>query len=414
MGKHSPVATVPRYMEQFRCAGGSCPENCCTGWTVAIDKASYQKYREVRQEPLAGLMRDSLERLDKGSHAAFARIRLRPDASCPFLDESRLCRIHGELGEQALSDTCAQYPRSYGLDGQDHLMYASLSCPEAARLALGAEDALEPVSLQLPFANAQLVPLAYRRDAAEPTEADPVRRHARLISEAVQALVRLPLLNAAQSLVQAGLMLRRMASIQTQGPAGDLELAQAMEHYLNPQNLAELPSLLAELQVPREAQLALLFETMQQYLSSNRGRPSFRALIQEVQQGLQLDRGADVAVARLEAALRERWAPLEAAHPMMLKNYLLNDIHKTLFPRRGMAEMEREFMDLAVRFALIKFLVLGLAAQRGDEFGIDDVVRVVYVTVRNIEHNTTFMKAVMDKLQASNMLRLEVLATLVL
>ena len=53
MGKHSPVATVPRYMEQFRCAGGSCPENCCTGWTVAIDKASYQKYREVRQEPLA-------------------------------------------------------------------------------------------------------------------------------------------------------------------------------------------------------------------------------------------------------------------------------------------------------------------------------------------------------------------------
>jgi lysine-N-methylase len=415
MGKHSPVAAAPRYMEQFRCAGSSCPENCCTGWTVAIDKPSYQQYREVRQEPLASLFRESLERLPAGGNSkSYARILMRSDGSCPFLDESRLCRIHGQLGEKALSDTCSHYPRSYATDAEEHQVYATLSCPEAARIALTDAAALEPISLQLPFANAQLVPLYGRRAAPADDEQDPVRKHARLIAQAVQALVRLPTLTAAQSLVQAGMLLRRIARIESRGPAGEQALAEAMGHYLNPANLAEVPSLLAQLPVLHEAQLSMLFDTTQRYLAAHRGRPSFRQLILDVQEGLQLGQGGSAAAARLDAAMRERWAPLEAAQPQLLKNYLLNDLGKSLFPRRGIAELEREFMDLAVRFALIKFFLLGLAAKRGEDFGVDDVVRVVYVVVRNIEHNTAFMKTVMDDLEARNALRLDVLATMVL
>lgn len=414
MGKHSPVAQAPRYMEHFRCIGTACPENCCTGWTVTIDKASYQQYREVKHEPLAGLIRAGLERTPDGGSKGYARIRLSPDGACPFLDESRLCRIHGALGEQALSDTCSQYPRMYGLDDEAHQLHATLSCPEAARLALTDPAALDPVQIQLTFANAQLVPLHSRRSRPAADEADPVLKHAKLIAKAVEGLVRLPTLSAAQSLVQAGLMLRRIARIEARGQAGEVALAQAMEHYLAPQNLAEVPNLLEKLAVSRDAQLAMLFETTQRYLSAHRGRPSFLALVKDVEDGLQLVQGGQVATARLEAALREHWRPLEAAQPQLLKNYLLNDLAKSMFPRRGIQEMEREFMDLAVRFALIKFFLLGLAAQRGADFGVDDVVRVVYVLVRNIEHNAAFMKTVMDDLTARNALRLDVLTTLVL
>lgn len=412
MGKHSPIATAPRYMQQFSCAGSACPETCCAGWTVAIDKPSYQAYRAVRSEPLASLMHSSLERMPDGSRDTYARIRMREDGSCPLLDERRLCQIHGQLGEHALSVTCSQYPRAYGLDGDTHQMYASLSCPESARLALTDAAALDPVALQLPFPNAQRVPLALRRDTPGAGESDPVRKHARLLAQAVQGLVRLPTLTAAQSLVQAGLMLRRIARIEVGGADGEQALAQALEHYLAPANLAQVPALLDGLTVPREAQLSMLFDTTQRYLAAHHGRPSFRALLQDVQDGLQLDQPG--APARLEAAARERWRPLEAAHPQLLKNYLLNDLAKSLFPRRGAAELEREFMDLAVRFALIKFFLLGLAARRGEDFGVDDVVRVVYVVVRNIEHNTVFMKTVMDDLEARQALRIDVLTTLVL
>ncbi|MCX9154969.1 flagellin lysine-N-methylase [Niveibacterium sp. 24ML] len=414
MGKHSPIAEAPRYMQQFQCTGSACPENCCTGWKVSIDKSSYQLYRDVRREPLAGLFREGLERLPGGGTYAYAQIRLREDGSCPFLDERRLCRIHGELGEQALSTTCSQYPRVFGLDGQDHQLHATLSCPEAARLALTDPGGLDPVSLQLPFPNPQRVPLSIVRAAPNETEPDPVSKHARLIGQVIQALVRMPALSAAQSLVQAGLMLRHIARIETRGPSGEQALAQVIEHYMAPQTLAQVPALLAGLEVSRETQLSMLFETTRRYLAAHSGRPSFQALIQDVQDGLQVEQDPDGVLARLEAALRERWMPLESAQPQLLKNYLLNDLAKSLFPRNGIAGLEREFMDLAMRFALIKFFLLGLAAKRGAAFGADDVVRVVYVVVRNIEHNASFMASVMSDLEARDALRLEVLATLVL
>lgn len=414
MGKHSPIAQAPRYMEQFRCVGSACPENCCTGWTVSIDKSSYQQYRQVRAEPLASLLRDSVERNDSGDTRNYARIRLRPDGACPLLDESQLCRIHGELGEKALSQTCNQYPRIYGLDDDRHLLYATLSCPEAARVALTDPAALDPVSLQLAYANPQLVPLSARRASPKDSEDDPVLKHGRLIAQALGGLVRLPSLTAAQSLVQAGMMLRKIARIEGRGESGTLELAQVMQHYLAPGKLAELPALMAGLPVQRSAQLAMLFETTRSYLSKHSGRPSFAALIKDVQDGLQLSQGIDTAVTRLDTAMREQWSPLETQHPQLLKNYLLNDLAKSIFPSTGIGNMEREFMALALRFALIKFYALGLAALRGADFGVDDVVRVVYVVVRNIEHSKSFMTAVMDDLEAQNALRLDVLATLVL
>lgn len=415
MGKHSPIAAAPRYLQEFRCAGSNCPENCCTGWTVTIDKPSYQQYREVKLEPLATLLHDSLERTpEEGSNTAYARIRMQPDGRCPMLDESRLCRIHGQLGEKALSDTCSNYPRFYGMDGSSHRAHATLSCPEAARLALTHPEALDLVAMPLPFPNAHLVPLSARRPASAPQEPDPVRKHAALIAEAVQALVRWPAFTAAQALVQAGMLLRAVARIEARGEAGELALSEVMGQYLDPGHLAQAPAMLAQLPAPREAQLSLLFDTTQRYLAAHHGRPSFRQLILEVQEGLQLGEAGGLPAERLEAAARQRWAPLEAAQPHLLKNYLLNDLGRSLFPRRGIAELERDFMSLAVRFALIKLFLIGLAARRGDDFGVEDVVRVVYVVVRNIEHNASFMKTVLDDLEARDALRLEVLATMVL
>lgn len=418
MGKHSPVAVAPRYMQEFRCAGSNCPENCCTGWSVTIDKASFQRYREVRTEPLQRLVRESLKRSSDGHGKAYASIQMRADGACPFLDERQLCRIHGELGEQALSDTCSGYPRHYGVDGEQHRLYATLSCPEAARLALSAGDTLDPVALELPFANPQLVPVIVRRHSVAAEEPDPVRKHARLIGSAVEGLIRLPTLSAAQSLVQAGLMIRRIARIESAGEGvgegADAELAQAMTLYLSPQALAQAPAMLGALSVPREAQVANLFDTTQRYLKANSGRTSFRELLADVERGLALEQGAAAVVARLETAVRDIWAPLEAAHPHLLKNYLLNDLGKSIFPSQGRAEIEREFMSLALRFALIKFYALGLAAWRGGDFGPDDVVRVVYVVARNIEHNRSFLAELLKEIEAQGNLRLDFLATLVL
>ena len=51
---------------------------------------------------------------------------------------------------------------------------------------------------------------------------------------------------------------------------------------------------------------------------------------------------------------------------------------------------------------------------RGEAFGSDDMVRVVYVVARSITHNRCFMPDLLETLAQHDALSLDVLATLIL
>lgn len=417
MGKFSPVVQAPRYMQEFKCVGSSCVENCCTGWRVAIDKPTYQQYQTVKVEPLASMLKQHVRKSRDSASGGYAAIELKSTQACPFLDEARLCQIHAGLGAQALSVTCNEYPRVYTEDGDAQGLVASLSCPEAARLALSSADALDPVDLTLGFANRSLVPVRRRRTKADPAEADLVRKHAQLIGGALEAVVRQPNLGAAQALVYGGVLLRLVAKLAERPlPEAEAGLEQAFGQYLNPQALARAPQLVSGLAVPKEVQLELLMGATRRYVAEHGGRPSFKALVEDLREGLQLGADSDPALSlqRYVEAEQRVFTPFDAAHPHVLKNYLLNALMSSLLPRTGRAELEADFMALAVRFALIKFFLIGLAARTDRPFGVEDCIRVVYVIARNIEHNRAFMPNVLDTLRERDALRLEVLATLVL
>ncbi|MFP3632204.1 flagellin lysine-N-methylase, partial [Burkholderia sp. SIMBA_045] len=61
---------------------------------------------------------------------------MKSDLSCPFLNEEKLCSIQLKLGEDFLSHTCKTYPRVTQTVDDVVELSATLSCPEAARLAL--------------------------------------------------------------------------------------------------------------------------------------------------------------------------------------------------------------------------------------------------------------------------------------
>ncbi len=415
MSKYSPQAQAPRYLQDFQCQGSACVDTCCAGWMVNIDKPTYQKYQAVKSEPLASALRQHVRKASGAArNLGYGVIELKLDQACPFLDSAKLCGIQSAMGPEALSRTCNDYPRIYSHDGAQIGLNASLSCPEAARLALTQADAMDMLNISLPFANASLVPIGRRVAPVAADETDPVRRHASLLREALQRLIREPSLSAAQALMVGGMMLRRLVktlggaelAIAQQGQdavaLAEQAMAQAIQHYLSPAFLARAPAELRALPVPRAAQSALLMGATEQFVTQHGGRASFKALMQDAGPGLQsVELGA------------ERLAALDAAQPHLLKNYLLNSLMADLFPRHGAAALEEDFMAIAVRFALIQFYLKGLAARADQAFGADDVVRVVYVVARNIEHNRRFMPTVLKALRDQDALRLELLVTLV-
>ncbi len=54
-----------------------------------------------------------------------------------------LCSIHATYGPEALADTCYVYPAVVRQIGEEHIVSATLSCPETARLFLSADDATD-------------------------------------------------------------------------------------------------------------------------------------------------------------------------------------------------------------------------------------------------------------------------------
>ena len=76
-----------------------------------------------------------------------AWLRRDPDGTCVCLDADHLCRLQKDFGDDVLSDTCAVYPRMLVRTPGGLELFGSLSCPEAARLCLTGEGALDLVEI---------------------------------------------------------------------------------------------------------------------------------------------------------------------------------------------------------------------------------------------------------------------------
>ena len=122
----------PQYYDQFHCIASACPDSCCKEWAVQVDQASAAYYRSL-PGPLGDRLREVLRDEDGETVMTIT------DGRCPMWRTDGLCRIQAELGEQALCNTCREFPRlthDYG----DFIEYGlELSCPEAARLILNGQ-----------------------------------------------------------------------------------------------------------------------------------------------------------------------------------------------------------------------------------------------------------------------------------
>lgn len=135
---------VPRYMHQYSCIGSACEDTCCIGWRVSLDDVTYKKYRRSKHPDLEYLFSKKVTRNRSApSKLNYAKIKTNKDSICPFLTAEKLCNIQLHLGEDYLSNTCALYPRAINKVNGVLEISATVSCPEAARLALFNPEPME-------------------------------------------------------------------------------------------------------------------------------------------------------------------------------------------------------------------------------------------------------------------------------
>ena len=120
----------PVFYKEFQCLAGDCPDSCCRqGWQIPVDAEHLAMY-EALPGALGERVRAALCPEDGQTVLAME------DGVCALLEENGLCSLAAQYGEEGLCWLCHTHPRFVEEYGGTRELHFSLSCPEAARLAL--------------------------------------------------------------------------------------------------------------------------------------------------------------------------------------------------------------------------------------------------------------------------------------
>lgn len=114
---------------EFECIANVCPNTCCVGWQIPIDRKTYEKVVE-NEDQLGVSAKDWIKEKDGVAMANF------DNKGCRMLNENNICNVVLRLGPEYLSDVCAMYPRTIRLYGDVCEAYLCRSCPHVVAILI--------------------------------------------------------------------------------------------------------------------------------------------------------------------------------------------------------------------------------------------------------------------------------------
>jgi lysine-N-methylase len=265
-----------------------------------------------------------------------------------------------------------------------------LSCPEAARLILGDPEAMvlhERLEECLPHRAGSLAVVAGTVDE----RLIPVRA---LVIEMIEERS-LPLW---QRVVSVGLAVDRIAGADTttavgilEGCLGDLRQGLFRGIVARPENAPAF-------------HLETVMEMIIARLRADYTSPRFLDCYSEFMRGLAWtsESTMEELAARYRRASESHFRKFVSSHEHLFENYLINYVFRTLFPYgrkqpnqtfaidSGRASMNKAFLLLATHYAIVRTVLIGMAALHKDDLCIDHAVKLVQSYSKAFLHSSSF------------------------
>ncbi|MCR5202149.1 MAG: flagellin lysine-N-methylase [Lachnospiraceae bacterium] len=120
---------------RFKCIAGDCPNSCCIGWNIVIDKDSVKRYKALPENEISN-------RIISGIHASDNKFYFKnhDNGRCYMLDADNLCHIQRNYSEDMLCITCRKYPRLIYKANDTRLVSFSASCPVVAHYLINSKS----------------------------------------------------------------------------------------------------------------------------------------------------------------------------------------------------------------------------------------------------------------------------------
>lgn len=390
---------IPNYMRKFSCIGTSCEDNCCYGWKVDINEKMYKKYKKIINKDLKILIDKNITRnRSNSSSRGYAKIKMNSNGDCPFLCEDKLCNMHRTLGPEYLSDVCMTYPRVTNLINDVVEKSATLSCPEAARLALLEKNPMEFDEIFESFDVKTIVKLQINTNDI------------RYSNKVVKYLWNLRIFSISLLQNRNYNLWERLIILGV--------FSQKVHNAVNGDNVHSIPIIINEYNVIIEGEtlkselqniptnFAIQMELMKEFNDQRfRGTlaPNIKAYVQcvgEFLNGIQYDKESKVEEIseRYEEAYLNYYKPFMEEHEYILENYLVNYVFKDIFPLGSKNDIFDDYVKLIVHYSLIKMILIGMSAYY-KELNEEMIIKLIFSFSRAIEHSKGFLNKMFNLLK---------------
>jgi lysine-N-methylase len=393
-------ALIPSQLEDFACTGAECPDNCCTGWTISIDRKTFNAYKKSTHPNLKAKFAEDIHRKRKaGSDAMYGYMAMDTGSrACSFMQD-KLCSVQSNLGEDLLSNTCSSYPRlTYQFDGLAQ-QGMEISCPAVAQKVLLSPTPLEFVESPR-WVRAESVQLV-KMERGVPQG---LKNDIRFFSLRLVRDTQLPLW---QRLAALGMMCSVLDPLLKNGEYREVQqqlnaFMHLLDNNLIAANFEDVPA--------RPAAQLQIFKSIWQLRQTQFQTPHQAKVFQKITAGIaagQPSVGTDENVL-LDQYTRGLMASQKAlqGHPHFLENFLVSQMFTELFPYRTPTLYEG-YLNLITRFGVIRFMLAFQCAQPGPLPTPHELVDTVQVFSRKFEHDQLFASQVSEALMSAGMNQLE-------
>lgn len=395
----------PEYFRNFYCEGSNCPDSCCIGWDVAIDLETYEKYQRCQDEILSPLFRKHValnhKTIGTSQHIPHALVQMEQQV-CPFLTDKKLCLIQKRWDEQALSLTCATYPRV--LNAIDGGLERSLciSCPKAAKIIL-----LQRAPMQFQLTEIDDLSREYR--VTDVDDFDSAGRYRNEIRNFAINLLQDRTYALWERLIILGVFCNRLEeSITQDNNENVLKLLDYFEMKIRGRDFCDA---MRAYSTDLETQLQIVKILIEHRLKGAFVGGRFRDCVRDFYCGIGLENNASLegVVSKYLTAHNTFYNSFMTENEYILENYLVNYAFKNIFPFGSLRHdhvtngLYTEYVVMVIHYFMIKTLLIGMAGCYQKEFSYEHVVKLVQAYSKTFEHDFLFNEQAVTFIKAAGM-----------
>ncbi|MEH6888492.1 flagellin lysine-N-methylase [Bacillus sp. JJ864] len=401
---------APQYMQQFSCIGSECEDSCCIGWKVTVDEDTYKKYKKSRDLELKPLFKNKVTRQRSNpSSSSYAKIKMEDGGRCSFLSEENLCKVQLKLGEEYLSNTCTTYPRSINSINGVIEKSATMSCPEAARLALLNPNGIDFAEIEEPASTPGSITNQLKTDGMK-VDNTPKKYFWELRVFSIQ-VIQDRSYTLAERLIILGMFYQ---NVQKHIDQGDVHaIPNVIANFTDWMSNQGMKESLDKIPTQLSVQMALCKDLVGYRTNHSIPSQRYRDCLDEMSKGIQYTKEATIEelTEHYKKAYEEFYEPFMTEHEYILENYLVNYIFKNLFPF-GQKTLFDDYVMLVIHYSMIKLHLIGMAGFH-EGLTTDLVIKLIQSFAKTVEHNTVFLKRVLNLLKENEFTTMPYMAILI-